>query len=132
MRSLRFLPFLLLLLIVGGNREGDHYTHRSVRQAAERFYAHLIEGRYDDYVSARYDSDSLPQAYRSQLIDLAAQFMAQQRKTRGGILSATAMADTLIEADSSARVRLDLVFADSLREEISIALVFRNEKWKMK
>lgn len=132
MRSLRFLPFLLLLLIVGCNREGDHYTHRSVRQAAERFYAHLIEGRYDDYVSARYDSDSLPQAYRSQLIDLAAQFMAQQRKTRGGILSATAMADTLIEADSSARVRLDLVFADSLREEISIALVFRNEKWKMK
>ena len=132
MRSLRFLPFLLSLLIVGCNREGDHYTHRSVRQAAERFYAHLIEGRYDDYVSARYDSDSLPQAYRSQLIDLAAQFMAQQRKTRGGILSATAMADTLIEADSSARVRLDLVFADSLREEISIALVFRNEKWKMK
>ena len=132
MRYLRFLPFLLLLLIVGCNREGDHYTHRSVRQAAERFYAHLIEGRYDDYVSARYDSDSLPQAYRSQLIDLAAQFMAQQRKTRGGILSATAMADTLIEADSSARVRLDLVFADSLREEISIALVFRNEKWKMK
>ena len=132
MRSLRFLPLLLLLLIVGCNREGDHYTHRSVRQAAERFYAHLIEGRYDDYVSARYDSDSLPQAYRSQLIDLAAQFMVQQRKTRGGILSATAMADTLIEADSSARVRLDLVFADSLREEISIALVFRNEKWKMK
>ena len=132
MRSLRFLPLLLLLLIVGCNREGDHYTHRSARQAAERFYAHLIEGRYDDYVSARYDSDSLPQAYRSQLIDLAAQFMAQQRKTRGGILSATAMADTLIEADSSARVRLDLVFADSLREEISIALVFRNEKWKMK
>ena len=132
MRSLRFLPFLLLLLIVGCNREGDHYTHRSVRQAAERFYAHLIEGRYDDYVSARYDSDSLPQAYRSQLIDLAAQFMAQQRKTRGGILSATAMADTLIEADSSARVRLDLVFADSLREESSIALVFRNEKCKMK
>ena len=132
MRSLRFLPFLLLLLIVGCNREGDHYTHRSARQAAERFYAHLIEGRYDDYVSARYDSDSLPQAYRSQLIDLAAQFMAQQRTTRGGILSATAMADTLIEADSSARVRLDLVFADSLREEISIALVFRNEKWKMK
>ena len=126
------MPFLLLLLIVGCNREGDHYSHRSVRQAAERFYSHLIEGRYDDYVSARYDSDSLPQAYRSQLIDLAAQFMAQQRKTRGGILSATAMADTLIEADSSARVRLDLVFADSLREEISIALVFRNEKWKMK
>ena len=126
------MPLLLLLLIVGCNREGDHYTHRSVRQAAERFYAHLIEGRYDDYVSARYDADSLPQAYRSQLIDLAAQFMAQQRKTRGDILSATAMADTLIEADSSARVRLDLVFADSLREEISIALVFRNEKWKMK
>ena len=132
MKHLRLLPLLLFLLASGCNREGDHYSHRSARQAAERFYAHLIEGRYNDYVSARFDADSLPQAYRSQLIDLAAQFVAMQKKTRGGLLSATAMADTLIETDSSARVRLDLVFADSLKEEISMSLVFRNEKWKMR
>lgn len=132
MRLCRLFPIFLLLVVFGCNREGDRYTHQSARQAAERIYTSLLEGRYEDYVRSRYDADSLPEEYRSQLIDLADQFMARQCAVRGGILSATATTDTLIESDSSARVRLDLTFSDSLCEEVSIALVFRDQKWRMR
>ena len=77
-------------------------------------------------------ADSLPHAYRSQLVDLAGQFMARQRAARGGILSATATNDTLMEADSSARVYLDVVFADSLCEQVSLPLLFRDGKWRLR
>ena len=58
--------------------------------------------------------------------------MAQQQSARGGILSATATNDTLMEADSSARVYLDIVFADSLCEQVSLPLLFRDGKWRLR
>ena len=123
---------LLLLLSAGCRRQGDHFTHASAQEAAERFYASLISGQYDEYVMAHNGADSLPHAYRSQLVDLAGQFMARQRAARGGILSATATNDTLMEADSSARVYLDVVFADSLCEQVSLPLLFRDGKWRLR
>ena len=123
---------LLLLLSVGCRRQGDRFSHTSAREAAERIYACLLEGRYDDYVMSRNGADSLPQAYRTQLVDLAAQFMERQRAIRGGILSASATVDTLMEADSSARIYMDVVFADSLSEQVSLSLLFRDGRWKMK
>ena len=123
---------LVMMMSVGCRRQGDHFSQASAREAAESFYASLISGRYDEYVMAHNGADSLPTAYRSQLVDLAGQFMAQQQSARGGILSATATNDTLMEADSSARVYLDIVFADSLCEQVSLPLLFRDGKWRLR
>ena len=129
------LPLFLVLLLVlsaGCRRRGDHFSHDSAREAAERIFACLVEHRYGDYVMACNGSDSMPQAYRSQLEDMAAQFMDRQQKARGGILSAASTADTLMPSDSSARVYMDVVFADSQQEQISLCLLFRNGRWKLR
>ena len=51
---------------------------------------------------------------------------------RGRVVRVEALSDSLYTADSTAYVYLDLVFADSIHEQIGVPMIFQKSKWKLK
>ena len=113
-------------------QSGERYTHASAREAAQRFYTLLMRGDYGKFVNVQEAADSMSDEYHAQMVELMEQFMENFTAERGKVLGVTATRDSLIEADSMALVWLDLLFADSVVEQICVPLVFTNERWKMR
>ncbi len=103
----------------------------SPREAAESYYASLISGDVDAYMQGMADYDSLPDDYRSQLRDMFLQYLDGERRQRGGIVSATALRDTIIDS-LLAHVFIELLFGDSTHEEVGLPLVRTPDGWRMK
>ena len=103
-------------------------THKAVREAAESYYSMLIKGDYKGFVNGYANAESLPEDYRSQLADVAAQFMADGNMRN--LCSVMALSDSLCE-DSTAFVMLQLQFTDSTTEEIELPLILQEDGWKM-
>lgn len=101
-------------------------------KAAQSYYSQLAKGDYEAFAKGIADGDSLPPAYRSQLIDAAKQLMATQRDEHGGIDS-VAIVDSRTDSITRQTVALlTLCFADSLKEEVAVPMVERDGEWKMK
>lgn len=92
-------------------------------------YNLLIEGRYEDYVSAIAYSDSMTEEYRSQMVDLTAQYVAREKELRGGLAAVRVLGDTI--AGDVANVFLEVTFGDSTREEVALPMVKCGGVWKM-
>lgn len=103
-------------------------THEAVRKAAEKYYTMLIKGNYKGFVNGYADAESLPEGFRSQLVDATAQFMANDDMR--SLISVSALSDSL-SADSTAVVKLQLTFSDSTNEQIEMSLVLKEDGWKM-
>lgn len=132
-KVLRFLPlkgvwgvFLLFLFLACSH--GD-FTHKAARQAAEGFYAKLVAGDYKGFVQGYAGAEHLPQDYRSQIEDAAAQFLA--RNEMQGLTSVRSISDSLLP-DSTAYVMLQLNFSDSTSEQIELPLILTGDGWRMK
>lgn len=117
-----------VVLVVACTRKGDSLTHDSARQAAERYFTMLLDGRYEEYVNGLVGMDTMPDDMRSQMVDLMAQFMKQQSVNRG-LLRVTATSDTI--QDSTAYVYLDVLYGDSVSEQVGMPLRFVNDRWCM-
>lgn len=119
-----FVPVLLCCVLFScekkENRPGD---------PALVYFNHLIEGRYEKYVESIAYSDSMTDDYRRQMVDLAAQYAATEKETRGGLVSAKVLSDTVMQ--EFANVFLEVTFGDQTKEEISIPLVLCGEQWKL-
>ena len=92
-----------------------------VSRAAETYYNYLIEGKYEDYIHSIAYSDSMTESYRSQMVDLVAQYAAREKERRGGLVSVRALGDTV--SGDVASVFLEVLFGDSTREEIALPMV---------
>ena len=55
-----------------------------VSRAAETYYNYLIEGKYEDYIHSIAYSDSMTESYRSQMVDLVAQYASREKERRVG------------------------------------------------
>ena len=121
----RFGGGLLLLLACSRGL----MTHEAVRNAAVQHYTKLIEGDYVGFVNGYEGAENLPEDYRSQLRDVAAQFMAGDNMK--GLCSVTALSDSL-SADSTAVVMLGLQFSDSTSEEIELQLILTEDGWRIR
>ncbi len=119
-----------MALVLGACHRNDDITHERVRKVAEEYFSYLVDGKYEDYVRGMVDADSMPELYRSQLVDMVAQFSAQQQKCHGGISFARAMADSLSDS-IHAHVFLDVHFGDSTVERVGMPLRYQNGRWKM-
>lgn len=128
-------PVVALLCIVAAAFAACKEEPKPGEQAAKAAvegYGHLIAGRYADYLAAVAGADSLPAAYREQLLAGAKQFMARQREEHGGIARVSVVKYV---ADSVARqtnVFLLLCFGDSTREEVVVPMVEGPSGWRMK
>ena len=100
--------------------------------AAKGYYNHLIHGEYEQFLEGRFMADSLPEDYRSQLLDGYHQFINQQQKARKGIREvriSRAFTDTTQNYTS---VLLMLCYGDSTFEEVVVPMVERDGHWMMK
>ena len=99
------------------------------RRAAMSYYECLIDGRYEEYVNGIAYSDSMTDVYRSQMVDLVAQFAAREKKAHGGVIAVQALRDTV--SGDVASVFLEVLFGDSTREEVVVPMVKCGGEWKM-
>lgn len=106
-----------------------HYTHKAARKAAEKFYTMLIEGNYQGFVDGYANAESLPEGYRSQLVDAVAQLMTGERMRN--LTGVVATKDSLLE-DSTAYVMLQLNYCDSTSEQVELPLILMEDGWRMK
>ena len=100
--------------------------------AAKGYYQHLIDGDYDHFLEGRVMADSLPDDYRSQLIDGYAQFLAQQQIARGGINEVRVSRAFTDSTQQYTSVLLVLCYGDSTTEEVVVPMVEHNGRWMMK
>lgn len=100
--------------------------------AAKGYYEHLLKGEYDKFLEGKAGSDSLPEAYRRQLLAGYKQFLSQQNSLHNGINEIrviNAMRDTILNYTN---VFLMLCFGDSTNEQISVPMIEHNGRWRMK
>lgn len=98
-------------------------------QAAKGYYDQLLEGRYDDFVDAQYRPDSIPSAYRAQLIANAKMYIGEQKEKHQGLTRVTvsrAAADTM---HHTADVYMVFHYGDSTHEEVLVPMVEKKGVW---
>ena len=129
MKKLAFL--VLLACLVLGAACSSPSKEELASLAAKGYYQHLIEGDYNHFLEGRELADSLPDDYRTQLIDGYHQFMAQQQD-RGGITEVRVSRAYTDSTQQYTSVMLMLCYGDSTTEEVIVPMVERNGRWMMK
>lgn len=127
MKKILFV-FCVGLLVVANTGCGSTAEEKA-SEAALKYYEYLLDGAYQDYVGGIAYSDKMTEKYRKQLVDLSAQYMQREKDLHGGILKVTYQSG--IFTDSLANVLLELHFADSTSEEISVPMVLSDGQWKL-
>jgi hypothetical protein len=100
--------------------------------AAKGYYEHLLKGEYDKFLEGKAGFDSLPEAYRRQLLAGYKQFLSQQNSLHNGINEIrviNARRDTILNYTN---VFLMLCFGDSTNEQVSVPMIEHNGRWRMK
>lgn len=118
-------------LLMACHKDKAAPSHEDLRQAAEEYYGYLVAGDVEQFARAIHDYDSLSVEYRLQLRDMFAQYLANEQKQRGGLLSAKAVKDTQL-GENEAEVFLNVTFGDSTCEQVSMPMVRTKQGWKMK
>jgi hypothetical protein len=130
---MRKLVYLVLLVSLAQWAACSSPTREELASlAAKGYYQHLIEGDFDHFLEGRVMADSLPDDYRSQLIDGYSQFLAQQVKARGGINEVRISRAYTDSTQQYTSVLLMLCYGDSTSEEVVVPMVERNGRWMMK
>ena len=121
--------FLLLVLVTSCSSPS---REELASLAAKGYYQHLIEGDFEHFLEGRVLADSLPDDYRSQLIDGYSQFIAQQKANRGGINEVRISRAFTDSTQNYTSVLLMLCYGDSTTEEVVVPMVERDGRWMMK
>ena len=130
---MRKLVYLVLLVFLAQWAACSSPTREELASlAAKGYYQHLIEGDFDHFLEGRVMADSLPDDYRSQLIDGYSQFLAQQVKARGGINEVRISRAYTDSTQQYTSVLLMLCYGDSTTEEVVVPMTERNGRWMMK
>lgn len=128
MKHLLFAAFVFLALCACSSPTPEEMASL----AAKGYYEHLLKGEYDKFLEGKAGSDSLPEAYRAQLLDGYKQFVAQQNSLHNGIHDiriVNARRDTLLNYTN---VFLMLCFGDSTNEQVSVPMIEHNGSWRMR
>lgn len=127
MKKLLYVVLVLAGLVIAA--ACSRTESEKARQVAVDSYRHLVEGHPQGWVDALAYRDSMTEEYRQQLVDLMAQYIERERVAHGGLKDVSALSDTVM--DSVAYVFLELVYADSLREEVLVPLLRCGDEWKL-
>ena len=130
-RHTRALTGALLVVLVLATTVCCKDKNYSAAQQAEIYYTQLLAGQYEDFIRGTYGCDSLPPEYLAQRVDLLAQHVKVEQRTRGGYVRFKAVREELLQ-DSTHLVYLDVLFGDSTRETIACPMLRRGERWVMR
>jgi hypothetical protein len=132
---------IISVVIACDKQNQNEMLLQAASESAQKSYEALLAGRYQQFLSLRHEGDSLPEAYREQLLTAYRQFIAEQQKAHGGINSVNVSRSVFAtgkagnESDTlrnEVYVYLLFNYADSVQEEIVVPMVERNGEWKMK
>ena len=129
---MRRLPDLLLFLLFLGACGGGTTPEELASLAAEGYYRHLLRGEYEQFMAGKDGLDDMPDDYREQMRAAYKQYMAQQKEVHRGILDVRV---SNAKTDSSlhlTNVFLVLCFGDSTNEEITVPMVEREGRWRLR
>ncbi len=130
-KHLSVLCLLCLGLFAACQQQGPNPDEQAL-QAAKGYYEALLSGHCEAFLDGKAVADSLPPAYRSQMLQVCRNFLDEQRENHGGLHHVTAeraLRDTTLHLTHAF---LLLHFADSTREEITVPMVKVDGQWKMK
>ena len=125
------LLLLLMLLFSCSQKKGDPFTDEGAQQAAQRYYTLYTQGNAKEYVQGMVGADQFTEDYAQQMQNVIAQ-AAKELNRKGGVVRVEALSDTICEADSTAFVFLDLVFADSIHEQVGVMMAYERGLWRVR
>lgn len=100
--------------------------------AAKGYYDLLLEGKYQEFVAGYNQANCLPDSYQKQLLLNAQMFVEQQQAEHKGMLKVNVINAKADTAHHVADVFLQMVYADSTKEQIVVPMVEVNSEWKMR
>lgn len=100
--------------------------------AAKGYYDLLLEGKYEEYVAGFNQPYRIPKGYHDQLLMNAQMFMEQQQEEHSGISKVNILNAKADTAHHMADVFLQMVYADSTREQVVVPMVEVKGEWKMR
>lgn len=120
------------VILLSSCKKGQPTRSETACLAAEQYYTFLINGQYESFANCVFTPDSMPTEYRLQLAQAVKQYAENDTRSRGGIVSATAIDDSLFSDSTQAIITLQLKFGDQTIEHIQLPLVFTADGWKMR
>lgn len=101
-------------------------------QTAKVYYDQLLNGDYDSFVAGSLQGDSVPEAYRKQLVLNSQMFVERLRKEHQGIDSIIPLRANGDSASHTASAFMAFCFADSTREEVVVPMIEKNGVWYLR
>lgn len=108
------------------------HPEEKAAQAAKECYDLLLQGKYDEFVARKAQTDSIPGSYREQLVANIKMFAAQMEREHRGMKEVRIVNCTADTASHSAQAFLVICFGDSTIEETVVPMVERGGQWLMK
>lgn len=129
MRKLLLL-FVVAVSIVACKKEINH--EEIVMNAARQYYGYLLKGDYESFVDGTYHKYPIRSSYRSELIDNAKMFVAQQKAEHEGIADVETVMAQVDTASNTANVFMTLKYGDNTREQVVLPMIKKDELWYMR
>ena len=101
-------------------------------RAAKEYYGYLLQGNIASFVDGHYRPDSIPDAYREQLIANTKIYVNQQNEEHRGIKDIRIVDAKTDMQKHAANVFLVLSFGDSTSEEIVVPMVESGGVWYLR
>lgn len=132
MRKIGLVVFFGMMSLLGLVGCSEVSREDKAKEAAQEYYAALLQGDYQTFLEGRVHMDSIPDSFREQLLTAYKQFMHQQQEAHNGVVSfepARVVDDSLLQV---MQVFMLVNYADSTHEEIVVPMVEHQGKWMMK
>lgn len=132
MRRIGLVVFFGMTCLMGLLGCSEVSREEQAKEAAQEYYAALLQGDYQAFLEGRVHMDSIPDSFREQLLTSYKQFMRQQEEAHDGVVSfepTRVVDDSLLQV---MQVFMMVNYADSTREEIVVPMVEHQGKWMMK
>jgi len=128
---MRKLLIVLLLAVLWSACSREH-PEKIAAQAAKECYDLLLDGKYDEFIARKANTDSIPASYREQLVANMKMFADQMQQEHHGMKEVRIVNCTADTARHSANVFLVICFGDSTIEETVVPMVENQGRWLMK
>ena len=128
---MRKLLIVLLLAALWSACSREH-PEKIAAQAAKECYDLPLDGKYDEFIARKANTDSIPASYREQLVANMKMFADQMQQEHHGMKEVRIVNCTADTARHSANVFLVICFGDSTIEETVVPMVENQGRWLMK
>lgn len=132
MKKTIFITITLCGILTACSTKEDIKPEEHALQAAKAYYNELLHADYDSFLEGTLQDDSIPAAYREQLLLNTRMYMEKQRKTHGGIDKVDALSAKLDTATQEVEAYLSISYADSTKERIVVPMLQKRGIWYMR